>query len=199
MSHTRNAAFYDRLVDAARRGDLEAVCQWAGHCSKDQRGNALLRAAEYGHLACVEYLIPMTNPKHDDCEALRLAARGGHVECVKLLIPVSDPATDNSVALAAAAMNKHLECVRLLIPVSNPKDDNSLALAFACQNNDQACFDLLYPLSDPIAALKNLAKDLERPAQNMWLLTERIEREQQRSRLDHAVGKNVKSNTKRKI
>ncbi len=198
MTYTRNAAFYDRLVDAARRGDQDAVGQWAAHCTKEQRGNALLRAAEFGHVACVQYLIPITNPKHDDCEALRLAARGGHVECVKLLIPVSDPATDDSVALVGAAMNGHLECVRLLIPVSHPKDDNSLPLQWACQNNDRACFDLLYPLSDPQAALQNLAKDPDRPAQNMWLLKERMDMERQNSVLSNVVG-STHSLTPRKI
>lgn len=199
MTYTRNVAFYDRLVDAARRGDQDEVCQWAAHCTKEQRGNALLRAAQYGHVACVQYLIPTTNPRHDDCEALRLAARGGHRECVELLIPVSDPATDNSAALVGAAMNGHLDCVRLLIPVSNPKDDNSLPLQWACLNNDQACFDLLYPLSDPHAALKNLAKVPDRPAPNMRLLHERIEVEQQRYRLNNAVESNSRINAARKI
>lgn len=199
MTHTRNATFYDRLVDAARRGDQDAICQWATHCNKEQRSNALRRAAEYGHVACVKLLIPVADPKDLDSDALRLAARGGHVECVKLLIPVSDPATDNSVALVAAAMNGHLECVRVLLPVSNPKDDNSLPLQWACQNNDRACFDLLYPLSDPHAALKNLAKDPDRPTQNMWLLHERIEMEQQRDRLDHAIGSKSALSGLRKI
>lgn len=199
MTHTRNATFYDRLVDAARRGDQDAVCQWATHCNKEQRSNALRRAAEYGHVACVKLLIPVADPKDLDSDALRLAARGGHVECVKLLIPVSDPATDNSVALVAATMNGHLECVRVLLPVSNPKDNNSLSLQWASQNNHLACFDLLYPFSDPVAALNDLRKHLERPETRVRLLRERIEAELQHTVIANAIGSKSALSGLRKI
>lgn len=197
MTHTISKS--DRLIDAARNGRTEDVRQLMKGCPRDQRNSALRRAAEYGHMECVQALIPVCDPKHWDSDALRLAALGGYEKCVELLIPVSEPATDHSAALVAAVMNGYLECVKLLIPVSNPKDDNSLPLQWACQNNDQACFDLLYPISDPHAALQNLARDPERPVQNMLLLNERIEREQQRERLDQAVGGKSKGNTARKI
>lgn len=189
----------DKLIDAVRQGRAEDVRVLMNGCPREQKSDALRRAAEYGHVECVKLLIPVSDPKDLDSDALRLAARGGHVECVKLLIPVSDPATDNSVALAAAAMNGHLECVRVLLPVSNPRDNNSLSLQWACQNNHLACFDLLYPFSDPVAALKILRKHLERPETSVRLLRERIEAERQHTVLANAIGSKSALSGSRKI
>lgn len=40
---------------------------------------------------CVETLIPVSDPKVDDSDAIQLAAKNGHLDCVRELIPFSDP------------------------------------------------------------------------------------------------------------
>ena len=54
---------------------------------------ALMCAAQYGHEACVELLLPSSDASAqavDGMTALMYAARMGHEACVKLLLPVSD-------------------------------------------------------------------------------------------------------------
>lgn len=177
----------DRLIDAARQGRLEDVRVFMKGCPREQKGVALRRAAEYGHVECVKLLIPVSNPKDLNSDALRLAAQNGHAECVKLLIPVSDPYNQCSVALVCAALNRHAECVRLLVDVSQPKSDNSRALQWASFNNDPICFDLLYDVSDPQAALNCMCDDLENPGPVTRLLRERMETERQRLVITRAV------------
>lgn len=93
-------------------------------------------------------LLPISDPKHNNSEALRIAASNNYVETVKLLIPASDPQANNSQALLAAVENQAVECVRLLIPVSNPQANNSQALLAAVASNNVDCVRMLVPVSD---------------------------------------------------
>ena len=110
---------------------------------------ALVSAVLNGHSKCIKLLIPVSDPKADNSQALSLAARNGYADCVKLLIPVSDPKADNSKALSLAARNGYADCVKLLIPVSDPKADNSKALREAQENDHLDCVTLLTHVSVP--------------------------------------------------
>lgn len=105
--------------------------------------DALQAAAEHGHEECVRLLIPVSKPKIHDSHALQMAAEGGHAECVKLLIPASDINADGSRALERAARWGHPECVRLLLHFLKPRENVSLALRWAAINGHHACVDLL--------------------------------------------------------
>lgn len=105
----------------------------------------LIEAAQQGHLEEVLRLIPLSDPKQDNSEALAQAARHGHVHCVQALIPVSDPHADNSFALWIAACLGHSDCVAQLIGVSGVTDGACRALNVAARNGHLECIRLLLP------------------------------------------------------
>lgn len=116
--------------------------------------NLLCYAAKTGNTEEVCRLIPLSDPKARDSQALKLAASNGHTECVKLLIPVSGISSEalrwaGSEALRWAAYYGHTQCVELLIPVCNPKADGSRALQWAAERGHTECVKLLIPTSDP--------------------------------------------------
>lgn len=109
---------------------------------------ALIDAADSGQLDIVQALIPVSDPKAENSEALRLAALGGHLDVVRALIPVSDPKADHSVALASATASGSLAVVRELIPVCDPKDHGSAALRQAAECGHLDIVRELIPVSD---------------------------------------------------
>ena len=117
----------------------------------EDKSKALPWAARKGHKECVEFLIPLSDPKAMESQALRWAAANGHREIVELLLLVSNPKAYNSSALRSAAMNGHKEIVALLIPVSDPKACESGALRWAADRGHKEIVELLIPLSDPKA------------------------------------------------
>lgn len=77
---------------------------------------ALQAAARNGQVDCVAALMEVTK-NHTD--ALIDAADHGHVECVRVLIPGSDPKANGSEALLCAALGGHVSCMDALYAVSN--------------------------------------------------------------------------------
>lgn len=147
---------------------------------KADGSRALLMAILNGHSACVEILIPVSEPLSLHPDALRQAARHGHADCLRLLIAGAnddnDP-VDGSQALLAAAENGHANCVELLIPIANPLAHESLALLLAAENGHVACVERLIPASkvlaeDPLPAL--LAAASNGRAACVAILLERI-------------------------
>lgn len=115
---------------------------------------ALLVAILNGHSACVELLIPFSEPLSSHPDALRRAARHGFDDCLRLLIAgasVAGDRVDGSNALVAAAENGHAGCVELLIPISDPLAHESLALLLAAENGHAQCVELLTPASNVVA------------------------------------------------
>jgi len=47
-------------------------------------------AIAFGHLKIVKFLLPFSDPKSRNNEALKIAIRNDYREIIKLLIPVSD-------------------------------------------------------------------------------------------------------------
>ena len=108
----------------------------------------LILASDYGRLEIIKDLIPISDPKANDSEALRNAANYGFKDCVKALIPVSDPKANDSEALRNAAFKGHVEIVNTLIPISDPKANHSEALIDASRNEDFPCMMALIPHSN---------------------------------------------------
>lgn len=159
----------------------------------------LIQAAETGDIVEVQRLIPISDPKSQESEALQFAVYYGHIECVKLLIPVSNPKDRYSSALQLAAQRGHTQCVELLIPVSNPKEHNSRALCLAAENGRTECIELLYPVSDPKVAIKQL-QHLYPDNYNKWgPLYEMVDAERVRNTLTAEVGTATTAKVQRKM
>ena len=138
------------LHKAAEQGRIEAVQFWVDHANdvvSSEFDLALRLAAEHGHTECVRLLIPVSDPKADQCVALWTAADKGHTECVRLLIPVSDPQAYGNLALQAAAEMGYPRCLELLIPVSNVNAGNGRALRLAAERGHVECVKMLLPFS----------------------------------------------------
>ncbi len=125
--------------------------------------SALMHAAKNGRRACVEALIPASDPLAEGREgwpALVWAARYNHVKCVELLLPVSDPLAFDRFgrsALMFAAGNGHAACVAALLAVSDAlavNTEGQSALMYAAHFGHADCMKLLIPVSDPLAVTK---------------------------------------------
>lgn len=108
----------------------------------------LIDAAQQGRIQEVINLIPVSDPKATDSEALLSAVLNGYIDIVKLLLPVSDPKANYSSILRWAVYYGREEMVKLLIPVSDAKAKNSYALWVATEYNKTECIKLLLPVSD---------------------------------------------------
>ena len=137
----------------------------------------LIAAAMQGDHTEVERLIPISDPKINDSQALYFAAANGHAHCVERLIPVSDPLSSDSLALRLAVGNKHVACVKLLLPLSDPKSLNSTIMVAAVLSGDRECVDLLYPLSELDTVVDMLHKNNMARASEWWWFKERIDNE----------------------
>ena len=159
----------------------------------------LIQAAESGDAVEVQRLIPISNPKANDSQALQCAAFDGHIKCVKLLIPVSDPKTHNSAALQMAARNGHTQCVQLLIPVSDPKTRNSAALQMATRNGHTQCVEFLYPVSEPMVALQRLQQTYPDNYKKWEKLQEMVAAEHLRNTLNSQIEMTTAVKVQRKM
>lgn len=110
--------------------------------------NLLIAAAISGNITEVERLIPLSDAKANDSQALYFAATNGHLRCVELLIPVSDPLSGDSLALRMAVCNSQVACAKLLLPVSDPQAAESTILLAAVLSKNEEIVALLYPVSN---------------------------------------------------
>lgn len=135
----------------------------------------------------------------ENTKLLIQAAETGDIVEVQRLIPISDPKSQESEALQFAVYYGHIECVKLLIPVSNPKEHNSRALCLAAENGRTECIELLYPVSDPKVAIKQL-QHLYPDNYNKWgPLYEMVDAERVRNTLTAEVGTATTAKVQRKM
>lgn len=195
----------DRAVMAGAKFNLgEDIKMHLSTCSPDI---GLIAAAMCGLADEVNELIPRTDPKINNSEALREAAERGHVECVKALIPVSDPdhymdAYCSHNALELAAMNGHADCVELLIHVTDVKSEEKNAflkdyleesyndcsvLELAAERGHVDCVKLLMPVSD-VESIKEQYRDSQYwKASDLLNTIEQAEIQVQKDRLDSSI------------
>lgn len=118
----------DELIDAARRGDANAVKKLIQkgadvNAKNNPSGTALIFAALNGHTEIVDILIKNgaeVNARNKiGSTALHSAAYYGHTEVVKILIEngadVNAKYKNGGTALHSASFNGHIEVVKLLI------------------------------------------------------------------------------------
>ena len=117
----------------------------------------LMLAAEMGNLECLKFLLPLSNPRDHDSQALWRAADNGHVDCVNILLPLSCPPTYN-FALWKTIGSKTIEptgrivCVQMLLDaiaqVGGVTVDVNL-LVWAVRSQQMECLRLLLKVCDP--------------------------------------------------
>lgn len=105
---------------------------------------ALIEAAQGGHVQCVELLIPKSSSY---AHALVEAARNGHAQCVGLLIPFVQGDKILGEALKHASKEGHNECVKLLISKSDQESIKKAVLSVA-QEGYAACLQELILVVD---------------------------------------------------
>ena len=88
---------------------------------KDGFACILSGAAQFGHVSCLEMLLPYSDVAHDESLSLQLAAEEGHAQCVERLIPLSDPNTRACHPLRYALAYGHLDCAKVLYPHTDIK------------------------------------------------------------------------------
>ncbi len=120
------------LQTAVMNEDLNMIKEKIKTSSALDINSSLFMAANAGYKEVVEMLIPVSDPRRRNSEALIRASENGHKEIVEMLIPVSDPMASNSEALRLAASAGHKEVVELLIPVS---DYNQVFQSFERKRN----------------------------------------------------------------
>ena len=83
---------------------------------------------------CIEFLAPLSDTRGvDGTRFLVKAVKENNAAGVKALIPYSNPKHNDSEALFAAVENKFLDCARILVGVSDVSAHNSRALVKALQ------------------------------------------------------------------
>lgn len=135
--------------------------------------NMWQRLYEAGEKGDLQYLQESRMDFSMNTETLFRATRNNHIACVKFLLPLSDLRVERGEILngstgqilQTAVRNNNYDMVELLLPYCNPKVDNSLALQYASVNRNTQILELLYLHSDPQTALNDL---LERISIGIW-------------------------------
>lgn len=136
------------LLDASKRGDLEEVNRLIPISNpKFQNSQALVQACLYGHIDVVKALIPVSDPKTINGWALRTAAEYGHTEILQLLLPVSNPA-DYLSAFREAVVANQIETINVFLPYLETPQNFDTALQLAAQYQKPDIIDILLPFSD---------------------------------------------------
>lgn len=144
---------FHELDSAIDGGNLEAVKNLITvDVSMKIKNRALLRAAKLERMDILEWLIPISDPRSNDSEALFYATRNKCEQAVARLIPVSVPRIKESRAVKEAAASGSLAILKMLVPVSDVKNSNDfygspLMIASNCGHIDFVAY--LLPLSRP--------------------------------------------------
>lgn len=112
------------LRKAAMVGNVSALKLLLPSTYQENNEKALWSAAYANQLDAVKALIPHVDSIEKRTNALRIAAERGHVACVEALIPVSDAKSrcrfDHNIPITSAFFAKHVEIVKMLAPHSYP-------------------------------------------------------------------------------
>jgi len=121
-------------------------------------GQALGVAAKRGHLACVRYLLPLTNPHPFNDErvvALLNAADQGHDDCVAYLSPLCT-SLDNTHVLRALLRKNQTQC---LVPIFERAERTHRVFAMvqaAAKHNNTDYLDILLEQEDETYVLSRV-------------------------------------------
>lgn len=129
-----NSKIYEAICAAAGNGHVDALKSLSVFYDPNDGvvgSYPLYSASCAGHIECVKFLLPLSDPLLNSSSALVAAARNGHTECVALLVDVSNPHVNCSKPLCEAVKGRHSDVVQLLLGKSNlevacavlPRDD----------------------------------------------------------------------------
>jgi ankyrin repeat protein len=157
-----------RIRRACQQGDVAALAAYVEHGYSmdwvDENGeNALMVAAEYGHEACVAYLLPRTGDldalSKQDMSAAMLAACKGRSDCLKLIVDsgcrLDASMEEGWTALIWAAMN-NARCVKILLAAGCEVD------AVCREGKSAAMYAANSGLLESLKALVEAGADVER-------------------------------------
>jgi ankyrin repeat protein len=132
-----------------RLADVQRMLESGELCGYGYLHDALVRAAENGHVDVVGYLLRHAtfDPSADDNFAIRLAAKNGHLAVVERLLHDArvDPSADDNYAVQFAARAGHLAVVERLLqdPRVDPSPNDNLAVQFAAVRGHVAVVERL--------------------------------------------------------
>jgi surface antigen len=153
-----------RLKMSSLKFDLKTFCEHAARgrladvqrmleCGElpvsENQNEALVRAAQYGHVDVVDYLLrhAMFDPSADDNHAIRKAAEYGHLAVVERLLQDKrvDPSADDNYAIQLAAQCGHLGVVERLLqdPRVDPAANDNYAVRLAAARGHLAVVERL--------------------------------------------------------
>lgn len=167
--------------------------------------SALIQACKKGNLKEVKRLLPLSNPQTHNSVAIRWAAEYGCLEIVQLLAPLSNLHSQGCFAVQAAAVHGRVEILKCLLEYDIPPATQRSALELAAPMYNPEIFKLLIPGSNYQQVLHNIQQaNAARVSYGQIDTTvleqciEEYENEQQRLRLETAVG-SLKPSHARKI
>lgn len=169
--------------------------QWGIIDFLHQRNNAHIYLMEYAlevavraqNQDAVKRILPLSNPKHNNSEALYFAVHLNDTVLVKMLLPFSDANAGNCRALCAAVRGDNHELVNFLIPHCDPTLGQSAALQETVVYKNQELFDLLCPVSNIQDVWESIRTDNWFDKDQRRMVTQRLNQERQRKRLQKAA------------
>lgn len=135
----------------------------------------------------VKKILPICNPLHNNSEALYCAVQINCPILVKMLLPHSDANAGNCRALCAAVRADNRGLVNVLIAHCDPTLGESAALKETVVYNNQELFDLLCPVSNLNDVWEYIRADNWFDKNQRKMVTQRLNQERQRKRLQKAA------------
>lgn len=188
---------------------------------------ALQAASHFGHLQCVQYLLPLSDMKRDAGSSVWMAAHNNHQECVKCLLPrshVSDISASQlmklfivekkidllkllaehqkyvpNILMRLLVENGNVQCFTILLPFCSVQENNSQLLALAVVRQNHEMVDLLYPLSNPHDALELLRTNQGNHQKGAEFLISRIKSDEEKTILQKELKNTGVASVTRKI
>jgi len=146
------SASFQEFIEYVKMGNLQKVIEYVESKQVDasaKNNDAIIYAAEYGHLAVVEYLLTLPNVDASarNNQAIIWAAYNGHLAVVEYLskLPNVDASALNNRAIIWAAYNGHLEVIKYLstLPNVDASARDNHAIIWAARNGHLAVVAML--------------------------------------------------------
>lgn len=144
----------------------------------------LIVAAHEGNTTEVQRLISLSDPTNYHSRALLKAVRQKHMACVQLLIPVSNPHDCNTILVEAVKVG-YGPNIELLIAAADPKFNASEALYCATEMQNDDIIEMLIDVSDVDEVLRDLKNVYTADEAEAWERLEVIVEARRQNKLLH--------------
>lgn len=145
------------FLQAAHDGDLGALQDITQHTTESlPHGQALSVASKRGHLVCVRYLPPLTNPFNEErAVALLNAADQGHDDCVAYLSPLCTD-LDHTNVLRALLRQNQTQCLGPIFERAERTHRVFAMVQAAAKHNNTDYLDMLLEQEDETYVLSRV-------------------------------------------